>query len=310
MKKIVLVLAVILALTACNSKKSTAPVTKEDENNEVSYTIVKNYFFKSDLDKLPPDAKIVSEETFGSLFGMATTMGEGGKPTEIDFANQIVLAIVLPTTNYATEINPVKLEVQGDSLLYTFEIKKGEKQSFSIQPISIIAIDKKYENKEVTLVTDKEITYFPAIDRYLVNEFGKQYLEGEHCVPFHSIVAVDERKAEDILVWGDYWVFNYNQVGDTLKCVSGGSHPGLMHIRQTDYGFEVTDFDQVEDGSRNLQSAKRIFGDKYDAFHAINSDADRRERLRADVLAEYVRKQGLSATMYQDYGWPAKKLPK
>ena len=310
MKKIVLALAVILALTACNSKKSTAPVTKEDDNNEVSYTIVKNYFFKSDLDILPANTKITSEETFNGLFGMATTMGEGGKPTEIDFSKQIVLAIVLPVTDYDTEIKPVKLEVQGDSLLYTFEIKRGEKQSYSIQPISIIAIDKKYENKEVVLVTDQEITYFPAIDRYLVNELGKQYAEGEHCVPFHSIVAVDERNSEDILVWGDYWVFNYNQVGDTLKCVSGGSHPGLMHIRQTDYGFEVTGFDQVEDGSRNLQSAKRIFGDKYDAFHAINSDADRRERLRADVLAEYVRKQGLSATMYQDYGWPAQKLPK
>ena len=310
MKKIVLVLAVILALTACNNKKSTAPVTKENENNEVPFTIVRNYFFKSDLEISPANTKITSEEIFNGLFGMATTMGEGGNPTEIDFSKQIVLAIVLPVTDYETEINPVKLEVQGDSLLYTFEIKRGEKQSYSIQPISIIAIDKKYENKEVVLVTDQEITYFPAIDRYLVNEFGKQYAEGEHCVPFHSIVAVDERNSEDILVWGDFWVFNYNQVGDTLKCVSGGSHPGLMHIKQTDYGFEVTDFDQVEDGSRNLPSAKRIFGDKYDAFHAINSDADRREKLRADVLAEYVRKEGLSATMYQDYGLPAQKLPK
>jgi len=25
-------------------------------------------------------------------------------------------------------------------------------------------------------------------------------------------------------------------------------------------------------------------------------------------MAEYVRQKGLTATMYQDYGWPAKKL--
>lgn len=157
--------------------------------------------------------------------------------------------------------------------------------------------------------TSVETNYFPAIDRYLVNEFGKQYAEGEHSVPIHSIVTVDERNGEDILVWGDFWVFNYNQVGDTLKCVSGGSHPGLMHIRQTEKGFDVTGFDQVEDGSGYLPSAQKIFGDKYDKFHMINSDAEARERLRAEGLAVYAKKNNLSVTMYQDEGWPAKKLP-
>ena len=155
----------------------------------------------------------------------------------------------------------------------------------------------------------KETNYFPAIDRYLVNEIGKYYADGEHCVPIHSIVTVDERNGEDILIWGDFWVFKYNQVGDTLKCVSGGSHPGRMHIRQTENGFDVTGFDQVEDGSNNLPSAKKIFGDKYDAFQTINSDAEAWERLRADGLAVYAKKHNLSVTMYQDYGWPAKMLP-
>ena len=105
-------------------------------------------------------------------------------------------------------------------------------------------------------------------------------------------------------------MFNYNQVGDTLKCVSGGSHPGLMHIRQTEKGFEVTAFDRVEDGSNYLPTAKKIFGDKFDAFQAINSDEQKREKQRAEVLADYVKKHGLTATLYQDYGWPAKKLEK
>ena len=145
-------------------------------------------------------------------------------------------------------------------------------------------------NEEVS--KEQENTYLSAIDRYLVEEIGKH-----------------ESNAEDILVWGDFWVFNYNQVGDTLKCVSGGNHPGLMHVRQTDNGFEVNSFDQVEDGSNNLPSAKRIFGDKYEAYQAINSNKEDREKLRAEGLATYVKKQGLSATTYEDYGWPAKQLP-
>ena len=157
-------------------------------------------------------------------------------------------------------------------------------------------------------VSEQEITYFPAIDRYLVDEIGKQYAKGEHCVPFHHIVAVDERNADDILIWGDFWVFNYNQVGDTLKCVAGGSHPGLMHVAQTENGFKVKAFEQVEDGSNFLPTAKKIFGDKFDAFQVINSDEKNREILRAEVLGNYVKKQGLSVTLYQDYGWPAKKI--
>lgn len=121
-------------------------------------------------------------------------------------------------------------------------------------------------------------------------------------------MGVDERNTDNILVWGSFWVFNYNQVGDTLKCVSGGSHPGLMHLRQTEQGFQVTAFDQVEDGSSYLPSAKKIFDDKFDAFQAVNSDEQTREKLRADVLAAYVKKHGLTATLFQDFGWPAKTL--
>ena len=81
-----------------------------------------------------------------------------------------------------------------------------------------------------------------------------------------------------------------------------------MHVTQTVNGLEVTSFDQVEDGSRYMLTAKEIFGDKYDAFQSINSDEKKREKLRAEGLARYVKEQGLSATMYQDYGWPVKNL--
>ena len=69
---------------------------------------------------------------------------------------QFVLAIVLPETDFATEINPVKVEEKGDSLLYTYEVKTGEKQSFTIQPVSIIILEKQYENNEVKLIKDGE----------------------------------------------------------------------------------------------------------------------------------------------------------
>ena len=136
-----------------------------------------------------------------------------------------------------------------------------------------------------------------AIEDYLVDVIGKNYAEAAS-------------NKDDVLVWGDFWVFNYDLSGDTLKTVSGGDHPGLMHLKKTDKGFEVTDFEQVEDGAGNMESAKRIFGDKYDAFHEINSSEELREEKRLGYILDYVNRLHLSATMVQDYGWPAVELPK
>ena len=156
---------------------------------------------------------------------------------------------------------------------------------------------------------ETETTYFPAIGRYLVDSIGSSYAKGEICVPMPSVVAVDERKSDDILVWGDFWVMNYNMVGDTLKTVSGGSHPGLMHIRQTENGFEVIGFDQVGDGSLFLKTAKQIFGDKFEAFQSVQSDAEKRKKHQEALLSTYIKKHGIAATMYQDSGRDAVALP-
>ena len=155
---------------------------------------------------------------------------------------------------------------------------------------------------------EEETTYFPAIHRYLVDSISSQYAEADIRVPLPTVVAVDESNGEDIKVWGEFWVMNFNQAGDTLKMVSGGSHAGLMHIRQTEKGYEVTGFDQVADGSLFVKTAKQIFGDKYDAFVAVYSDHEKRNRHHEQQLSEYVKKHHLTATMYQDNGQDAKPL--
>ncbi len=159
------------------------------------------------------------------------------------------------------------------------------------------------------VVSDVELCN-KAVEDYLVNMIGKNYSEAEYCIPSSYVVSMDDGNMDDVLVWGDFWVFNYNMVGDTLKTVSGGSHPGLMHLKKTDSGFEVTDFEVVEDGAGNLESAKRIFGNKYDAFHEINSNQEKREDVRLRFIADYVKKHDLPVKMVQDYGWPAVELPK
>ena len=159
-----------------------------------------------------------------------------------------------------------------------------------------------------TGVVEKPLTVIEVVDNYLAEEFGKQYSQADVCIPFSTVVATDENDEQDIKVWGDFWVFNYSIAGDTLKTASGGSHPGLIHLKETASGYDVTSFDQVGDGSRFDPTARKIFGEHYEAFRKINSNGEEREKLRAKGIAEYVNKHGIKATMYQDYGWPAVKL--
>ena len=307
MKKILFVFAAMIALAACGNKQVVAPAEGDGASNEVAFEVAKNYFFKNGQE-IPSSPKITTAEEFGKLFGMATTMGEDGKPTPIDFTKQFVLAIVLPVTNLGTEITPDRLEEKGDTLFYFYDAKVGEAQSYSTQPISLVILDKKYIDKEVVMINEQVKDYYVALERYLTEQIARHCAPGEYTVPLSDIVAVNDEDSTDIRLWGDFWVYNYKQVGDTLKCVSGGSHPGLIHICKTDENFYVSRFDQVEDGSRYLPSAKQIFGEYFESFQLHHSDADNREVERADVLRIFVRDHGLTATMYQDYGWPAKEL--
>ncbi len=149
----------------------------------------------------------------------------------------------------------------------------------------------------------KEQAVRQAISDYLLREIAPYYLQGELCVP--ALLIAHE---EDSCVWGDFWVFWYKVEGDTLKTVSGGSHPGMMTLTYANNQPQVIDFERVEDGSRFMPTAKRIFGDYLDIFMNMHANESVREAVRREQLTEYVQQNGLNVHYYQDFGWEAKEL--
>ncbi|MBQ9243266.1 MAG: hypothetical protein IJ165_08560 [Proteobacteria bacterium] len=149
-----------------------------------------------------------------------------------------------------------------------------------------------------------------VIADYLIREIGKNYSAADVCIPSISVIGSDESDPNDIRVWGDFWVFQYKLNRDMLETASGGSHPGLMHLKKSANTYTVTRFDVVADGSDNLESAKKIFGDRYDEFHKINSDAEAREKIRRQFISDYVKKNNLSITKVKDFGWDPIDLAK
>ena len=139
-----------------------------------------------------------------------------------------------------------------------------------------------------------------AVYKYLAEEVSKDYDDAEVHIPTVNIVHIDFTPKDEILVYGDFWIENYNVEGDTLKCVSGGHYPGMMQVSKD---YVVTDFKQAADGEDFDSSAKEIFGDYYDDFMKIYSDSDLRNELRKVTVTDYVNLNGLSVTQYQDEGW-------
>ena len=133
MKRFLLFLAGIMALVSCTGPK------------DVPYTELEHYFFKNGQD-IPDNPIIDSEEAFVSLFGMAPILGESGKPTPIDFEKEFVIAVVNPVTEFHTEVKPVSLRMENGELVFTYNETVGEKQSWSMQPILLVKVSRKYEN--------------------------------------------------------------------------------------------------------------------------------------------------------------------
>lgn len=138
MKRLLLLLAGIAALVSCKGPM------------DVPYSELEHYFFKNGQ-AIPDNPKIDTEEAFASLFGMAPVMGEGGKPTPVDFGKEFVIAVVYPVTEFYTELDPESLRLENGELVFTCDETVGEKQSWSMQPVLLVKVSRKYETETVRI---------------------------------------------------------------------------------------------------------------------------------------------------------------
>ena len=154
----------------------------------------------------------------------------------------------------------------------------------------------------------KEQALRDAISDYLIKEIGSQYKQGQLCIPTLMIVSAQETGTDQARVWGDFWIWWYNQEGDTLMTVSGGNHSGVMTVISQNGALKVISFEQTVDGAGNDASARRIFGSHYDIFQNMHSNQDVREAVRREQLSEYVKSHNLNIRYYKDFGWNAVDL--
>lgn len=153
-KRILLCTAIAAAVMAgCGSSKHAADakgnVTSVAEANaekgNVPFTEMQRYFVRNDVNGLLP-VKIETDSALNANFGMAAAMGEGGRPTAVDFSREFCIAVALPETDMATEIIPVSLtRSAAGSLVLTYAVRRGQKQSYTIRPHLLLKASRRYD---------------------------------------------------------------------------------------------------------------------------------------------------------------------
>ena len=138
-------IAVTFFIACKNPQRTTEAVNK----NNIPYTIADKYFVKNTVGEFNT-SKIENQQKFDEFFGMATVMGEGGRPTIVDFNKQYVVAIVKPETNRSTKISPISLQTsEVGEVLFTYKVEVGEENTYTTRPLLLIIIDKNHNGNLV-----------------------------------------------------------------------------------------------------------------------------------------------------------------
>lgn len=138
MRRAILFIAALLSLASC------------EQASDIPFEEVKNYFFRNGAE-IPENPIIDSSEQFESLFGAAAFMGKDGTPTPVDFKKEFVIAVVYPVIDLATELAPESLRKEDGKLVFTYLETTDEQQSWTIQPVLLIKVDRKHMTEDVRL---------------------------------------------------------------------------------------------------------------------------------------------------------------
>ena len=147
MKHVALFAATILLSNSCSSTKSGDAVL----NQEVPYKLAKGYFVKNDADAAIENTKFGNQQDFDKVFGMATTMGENGKPTDIDFTKEFVVAQIEDPSTQKLELKPISVRKNANILEIKYRKIVGANQSYTTQQVMVLVIDNRY-NGDVNFV--------------------------------------------------------------------------------------------------------------------------------------------------------------
>lgn len=156
---------------------------------------------------------------------------------------------------------------------------------------------------------DKHVAADAAAYDYLAFEKKKDSDPSHAVIPYVNVVAVDDTNEKDALIYGDYYIGEYEKDGDTLVEVSGSHCPGVIHAERFGEGetaiYSATGMDEV----LTDDDLKQVFGKNLKKYEKAVADDKKTHEKIAQVIADYVKANNIEVTKYRMTGEKAKKLP-
>ena len=146
---------------------------------------------------------------------------------------------------------------------------------------------------------------------YLSFEKESDYAPEDVMIPYVNIIGIDESDPEDVLLYGDYYLWEFEKEDDTLVAIAGGHCPGIIHAQRFgDEGDEIAIYSAtgMEEAFTD-DDAETLFGDYFDAYQSVSSDQEKRDEGLAQVIADYVSANALNITGYRISDEETRVLP-
>ncbi len=139
-----------------------------------------------------------------------------------------------------------------------------------------------------------------AIFEYL-SEMGYHYEnDGTVTIPAFCIFLSELTEDNLIKVHGNFGMDSYLQEQSVLVCESGCVLPGVIYLKVTSDGYVVDHMERVRDGAMYLKDIERICGDNHNLKNQYLEYRDALETTRLWNIYQYVKKNNLNITAYQD----------
>lgn len=148
---------------------------------------------------------------------------------------------------------------------------------------------------------------------YMVQQGTENYYlpDGSVCIPAFVIYDKIERDGS-LYVFGNFWIHNYYQNGNTLEEISGGAYPARFELKQNNpevHGrtYEILEITVAGDGpdyDRDIRKFTEGFDGVYQKYFG---DWEKTQTAYQETRKEYIRmyeeQNHLGIKYYKDYGW-------
>lgn len=103
-------------------------------------------------------------------------------------------------------------------------------------------------------------------------------------------------------VYANFQSETYYRYGKLLKNYSGGSYPGVMYLKKTKDGYQVTETTYAEDGESMEKSIWKLCkGHPVVAAKMMKGSITQKQRKK--TLQRYISQNHLKIKAYKEYGW-------